>query len=143
MLDGTPEQHEVYRAKVASAMKKLPSGAFIPDTAKRAVADHTFEDRENKLPALVGNPMFYSLEDDGDLVELVIPEDINQQPRIEIMQRTRDISKAKKLGSSTEAVWDKHQALLSKDRASIKAGGTKDQPEDGEPDSELGDFETK
>jgi hypothetical protein len=134
VLDGTPEEHEAYRAKVSSAMKKTPSGAWIPDMDKRKVADHAYEDRQEQFPLLVGNPMFYSLEDEGDLIEIVIPEDDNQQPRIETMQRTRDISKAKKLGSSAEAVWDKHQKELSKRRVSIKSGGGKDQTDENTDD---------
>jgi hypothetical protein len=111
VLDGTPEQHAEYRARVATAK----------DPKRAAVSEHQFEDRDGKFPALKGNPMFYSLEYQGDCVEITIPDAQDQQPRIETMARDREIEVAKKIGESSMAVWKAYTATNEKLRFSTKS----------------------
>lgn len=111
VLDGSPEQHEAYRARVASSS----------DPKRAAVSEHEFEDRENKMPELKGNPMFYSLEDEGDCVEITIPTNPEQMPRIETLTRDKDIALTKKLGGDTKeclGVWNAYVATNMKARFS-------------------------
>lgn len=110
VLDGTPEQHEAYRARVAKA----------EDPKRAAVSEHAFEDRDGKYPELKGNPMFYSLELEGKCVEITIPENEKQQPRIETMERDQEIAVAKKIGESTMAIWKAYEATNAKARFSQK-----------------------
>lgn len=110
VLDGTPEQHEEYRTRVASA----------DDVKRAAVSEHSFEDRDGKFPELKGNPMFYSLEFEGKCVQIVIPENEKQQPRIETMDRDQEISVAKKIGESTMSIWKAYESTNEKARFSQK-----------------------
>lgn len=114
VLDGTPEQHEAYRARVATS-----------DDAKRAaVSEHAFEDRDGKLPELKGNPMFYSLEYQGKCVEITIPDNEKQLPRIETMARDQEIEVAKRIGENTMSVWKAYESTNEKLRFSQKTKAT-------------------
>ncbi len=110
VLDGTPEQHEAYRARVATAK----------DPKRASVSEHAFEDRDGKFPKLKGNPMFYSLDFEGDCVEITIPEKEDQQPRIETMARDREIEVAKKIGESSMVIWKAYSSTNEKARFSEK-----------------------
>lgn len=110
VLDGTPEQMQAYRDRVASAK----------DLKRAAVSEHAYEDRDGKFPELKGNPMFYSLEFEGACVEIVVPEKEDQQPRIETMERDQEISVAKKIGESTMAIWKAYVSTNEKHRFSQK-----------------------
>jgi len=123
VLDGTPEQHEEYRARVATAK----------DPKRAAVSEHTFEDRDGKYPALKSNPMFYSLENEGQCVEIVIPDNAEQQPRIEVMARTQEIETTRKIGGSTSdcmAIWNAYSNTNEKARFSTKTKAPVDVPVD-------------
>ena len=110
VLDGSPEQHEAYRARVATS----------DDVKRAAVSEHAFEDRDGKYPELKGNPMFYSLEYQGKCVQVVIPENEKQLPRIETMDRDQEIEVAKKIGDNTMAVWKAYESTNEKARFSQK-----------------------
>lgn len=117
VLDGSPEQHDAYRARVASS----------PDPKRAAVAEHEYTDQKETLPELVGNPMFYTMSDPtlnvGDAVPLTIPEDESQQPFIDTSDRDREIARVKKLGgdlNDAAAIWDAHLRSCEKMRFTKK-----------------------
>lgn len=113
VLDGTPEQHELYLSRVNAEYQ--PTGGF--------------DDKDGKLPGLKGNPCFYSTSFKGDIVELIVPADEDKRPRIDTDELDREIETAKLLGENTRDVLRAYQKSLQKHRASVKTTSKVDEPD--------------
>lgn len=137
VLDGSPEDHELYRESLSQAMKvDKKTKIASPDEGKRTVAEHVFEDRYKKFPELVGNPMYYFIDEGKTLVpaiaEIQFSATEGAAPFLNLDLRDDELKLAKLVGESPKDALTAYVEKLEKARYSAK-GSKKTSPKSEDP----------